>query len=623
MFQQDQQIGSYTLLRKLGRGGFGEVWLAEKRSQFVTKKVAVKLPLDQQVNFDAIRQEASLWEQASGHPNVLPIIDADIVDGQVLIVSEFADGGSLSDKLKFQGKLPFKQAIELTIGILNGLDFLHRRKIIHRDIKPQNILLQGSTPRLADFGISRAMQTTAISSKLVGTDAYMSPEAFDGKRSVQTDIWSVGVVLYQLLAGNLPFPQEHPSERIFAILTKEFPPLSNEIPPSLQRIVSKSLAKQTENRYQTANEMRNELNKCLFEIEHPTMAKTEVLHIPISNQTVTDVTNIEQLFQTQEPKKETAPDPFHSMSPAAQRIVEEAFKTEEPKKQFATNPNPSVRKDESQQYFEEVFEGKDKRLSNEPQKFSDYTQKTVVGPGFYRFAAAVIIGFIALLLVIAGAAYLSAPANLAANKNASNAVLSSTPLMNIEVVKLPSVSLKATVDGKNESLDNLVKFTAQNSFVLEYSIYEVDKFQLIINNKVIKLSKTPPLGGYTSKFEVTKDNLNEILQKGSNEKLTSLTSNSTSIINVELKVTDNVSMEVTNDGKKENISLSSGDVKYFSSQESLSLRYYRGLAEKVQLKVNDKVIITPKADQAKGNSIVCEITKDNLGEILQSGKINQ
>src|SRR5215510_10650486 len=133
MFYEGRQIGSYTLLQKLGKGGFGEVWLAEKRSQFVTKKVAVKLPLDEQVNLDAIRQEAELWEQASGHPNVLPIIDADIYDGQVVIVSEYADGGSLYDRLKREGKLSLQKAVEIAIGILGGLEFLHSRRIIHRD----------------------------------------------------------------------------------------------------------------------------------------------------------------------------------------------------------------------------------------------------------------------------------------------------------------------------------------------------------------------------------------------------------------------------------------------------------------------------------------------------------
>lgn len=276
MFFEGQEIGTYVLLRRLGRGGFGEVWLAEKRSQFVSKKVAVKLPLDDQVNFASISQEAQLWEQASGHPNVLPIIDADIIDGQVLIVSEFADGGSLADLIRRDGKLPILKSIELTIGILNGLEFLHSRQIIHRDIKPANVLLQGETPRLADFGISRAMNATAVSSAVIGTDAYMAPEAFDGKRSVRTDIWSVGVVLYALLADSLPFPQEHPSERLFAILTKDFEPLPDSCDPDLAAIVARALAKQPECRFASAAEMRDALQRVLLRLAHPTHAPTEV-----------------------------------------------------------------------------------------------------------------------------------------------------------------------------------------------------------------------------------------------------------------------------------------------------------------------------------------------------------
>ena len=103
MFNADQQIGPYTLIRRIGRGGFGEVWLAERRSQFFSKKLAIKLPLDEQVDLKTISQEAVLWEQASGHPNVLPIIDADVYDGQIVIASEYAEGGSLADKLKLEG----------------------------------------------------------------------------------------------------------------------------------------------------------------------------------------------------------------------------------------------------------------------------------------------------------------------------------------------------------------------------------------------------------------------------------------------------------------------------------------------------------------------------------------
>jgi serine/threonine protein kinase len=289
MFHAGQLIGLYKLSRKLGKGGFGEVWLAEKHSEVFTKftkKVAVKLPHEEQVDFDAIEQEATLWEQASGHSNVLPIIDVHIYDGQVVIVSEYADGGSLADKLKAEGKLPIKQAVEMSIGILNGLEYLHNKKIIHRDIKPENILLQGDTPRLTDFGISRAMNTSTLSSIVVGTDAYMSPEAFDGKRNVQTDIWSVGVVLYQVLKGDLPFPQPHPSERMYAILTKEFEPFLDDIPAELKEIVQKALAKKPIERYQTVGEMREDLRKFLANLNHSTFAPTEFFHksaVPVVN----------------------------------------------------------------------------------------------------------------------------------------------------------------------------------------------------------------------------------------------------------------------------------------------------------------------------------------------------
>jgi len=263
MFRAGQQIGVYTLISRIGRGGFGEVWLAERRAKFVTTKVAVKLPLDEQVDHEAIKQEAALWEQASGHPNILPIIDADEYDGQIVIVSEYAPDGSLEQWLRQNGKMSVEKAVLTTIQILDGLEFLHSRNIIHRDLKPANILLQGNTLRLADFGISRALRTTASSqtSNISGTFAYMPPEGFDGKRSVQTDIWSVGVNLYQFLTGELPFPQKEPSALIAAIMMREFEPLPKDVPQNLQNVIAKALAKQPENRYASAGEMREDLQR--------------------------------------------------------------------------------------------------------------------------------------------------------------------------------------------------------------------------------------------------------------------------------------------------------------------------------------------------------------------------
>ncbi|CAN5276269.1 hypothetical protein BH10ACI1_BH10ACI1_21100 [soil metagenome] len=280
MFREGLQIGSYKLIKKLGRGGFAQVWLAEKESQFLKKKVAVKLPHVALLDYDTIKREAMLWEQASGHPNVLPIIDADIYDDQVVIVSEYADGGSLAEKIEKTGKLTVKQAVEMTIGILNGLEFLHSKRIIHRDIKPQNILLQGDTPRLTDFGISRVVGNVSVDSIAVGTAAYMSPEAFDGRRNVLTDIWSVGVVLYELLKGSLPFPQENFSDRMMAIHSAEIMPLSLDVPFKLREIVRKALAKNPGDRYQTSAAMRNELQIVWSELSQMHNAKTEIYHVP-------------------------------------------------------------------------------------------------------------------------------------------------------------------------------------------------------------------------------------------------------------------------------------------------------------------------------------------------------
>ncbi|HJU55048.1 MAG TPA: protein kinase [Pyrinomonadaceae bacterium] len=261
MAKPNDTIGPYTLVRKLGRGAFGVVWLAEKRTVLATTKVALKLPNDEDVDLDAVKQEASLWVHASGHANVLTFIDADVYDGQVVIVSEYAPDGSLSNWLEAHGgKAPtVEAAVEMTLGILAGLEHLHRLGIIHRDVKPDNILLQHERPRLADFGIARILKTTSKSTVATGTPAYMSPEAFDGKRNERTDIWSVGVIFYQLLTGRLPFPQTDIPSLLMAIVTRDPEPLPASIPERLRELVKRALEKEPEARFQSAAEMRQAL----------------------------------------------------------------------------------------------------------------------------------------------------------------------------------------------------------------------------------------------------------------------------------------------------------------------------------------------------------------------------
>jgi hypothetical protein len=261
MLRAGDRVGPYTLLNKLGRGSFGVIWLAERRTVITSTQVAIKIPHTEEIDLEAIRREAQLWVRAAGHPNVLPIIEANIYDDYVIIASEYAPDGSLKEWLnRHGGAAPgVDVAVEMTRGILNGLEHLHARSIIHRDLKPENILLQGDTPRLADFGISRVMRTGSQSATIAGTPAYMAPEAFQGKRNEQTDLWAVGAILYELVSGHLPFQGSDLPSLMGAIITQEPTPLSGPIPSGIKNVIERSLNKEMSCRYTSASEMRTAL----------------------------------------------------------------------------------------------------------------------------------------------------------------------------------------------------------------------------------------------------------------------------------------------------------------------------------------------------------------------------
>jgi eukaryotic-like serine/threonine-protein kinase len=264
MFHPNDKVGPYILIKLLGRGSFGEVWLGEKRTIFATTQFALKMPLAENVDVSAIEQEASVWVQSSGHPNVLPIIDADAHDGQIVIVSEYAPDGSLEDWLRRHGGKAdsLVAAVNMIDGILAGLEHLHARKIIHRDLKPANILLQGDSPRLADFGIARVLKATQNSTTMVaGTPLYMSPEAYQNIRTEHMDLWAAAVIFYQLLSGKMPFAGDDLHSLMFAIINVKEKPLPNTIPKPLRDFITTALNKNLNERYPTANAKRKAIQK--------------------------------------------------------------------------------------------------------------------------------------------------------------------------------------------------------------------------------------------------------------------------------------------------------------------------------------------------------------------------
>ena len=273
MLETGDQIGDYNLVKFLGKGQFGEVWLAEKPLKVSTKKVSHALKflsnLGEEVNLQAAGAEVDTWIEAGGHPNVMSVIDMLVVGDHIIIVSEYADGGSLNGWLKANGgKAPTEEkALEMMRGILLGIEHLHSRSVVHRDLKPENILLQGGFPRITDFGISRIVGEGTMSTKAIGSPAYMSPESFAGNKSQQADIWSAGVIFYEMLTGEFPFEHETVWGLVNAIRTEEAKPLPETVSPEVRSIIENALRKEVGERFQTAHEMLLAVERAIYHLK--------------------------------------------------------------------------------------------------------------------------------------------------------------------------------------------------------------------------------------------------------------------------------------------------------------------------------------------------------------------
>jgi serine/threonine-protein kinase len=260
--------GRYRFIEKIGQGGMAKVFLAEDVS--LHRKVAIKV-LGERYAEDAQFVERFQREAraAAGlnHPNIVQVYDHGRANGSYYIAMEYLEGPTLDEVIAEEGHLPSRRAIDLTLQILAALRFAHRHGVVHRDVKPQNmILLRDGRVKVTDFGIARAGSSEMTEAgSIIGTAQYISPEQARGLPvGPPADLYSVGVVLYKMLTGRVPFDGESAvAVAMRHVQERPVPPshLNPDVPPDLERVVMRALAKDVERRYQTADEMGIDLDR--------------------------------------------------------------------------------------------------------------------------------------------------------------------------------------------------------------------------------------------------------------------------------------------------------------------------------------------------------------------------
>jgi len=253
-------IGRYQIKDELGRGGMAVVYRAI--DPHIGRTVALKLlpsELSQNPKFRMRFQREMQTIGTLTHPAIVPLYDAGEHNGQPYLVMRLMAGGSLLDRLK-QGPVSLPETIGMLNRLASALDEAHSQNIIHRDLKPGNILLdEQGLPYLSDFGIAKLTDVTSMTSQgAIGTPAYMSPDHFEGQITLQSDIYALGMILYQMLTGELPYQASTPAEWIRVHLLEVPTPIcaiDPTLPPAIEAIINKALAKHPEHRYSSASKM--------------------------------------------------------------------------------------------------------------------------------------------------------------------------------------------------------------------------------------------------------------------------------------------------------------------------------------------------------------------------------
>jgi serine/threonine protein kinase len=262
MFLQGQKVGKYEILRSLGSGGFGSVFLA--KDTWLNIKVAIKVPHKQSMDLFKLLKEPRL-QAALNHPNIVRTISAEKENRVFFMVMEYVKGKTLEKILEKEKILDSDTAIDYTKQIAYGVDHAHKNKIVHRDLRPSNIIVsEDGTCKITDFGTSVWLSNVPYASTRIGSPPYMAPEQFSGKATFVSDIYSIGCIFYEMLVGRPPIFDPDP----FKILEKAQkgkitpPRLKNDqIPKEIDKIIMKCLAPEIKDRFQKASMILKRLSK--------------------------------------------------------------------------------------------------------------------------------------------------------------------------------------------------------------------------------------------------------------------------------------------------------------------------------------------------------------------------
>src|SRR5512135_3043453 len=260
MVFRGQTLGKYRILEPLGSGGFGTVYLAE--DTWIDKKVALKVPHRQGVDFGELLREPRLLA-ALNHPNIVSILTAEKQENVFFIVMEFVPGETLETVIEREGALDLPLALDYICQICNAVDHAHRHGVLHRDLRPSNVLVSDSgLLKVADFGTSRFLEIAAHGTTVIGSPPYMAPEQFQGKAVFASDLYSLGVTMFQMMTGMLPYDTPSPGD-LGKLMRGELltpPRLKNpKIPKAINDIILKAMAPDIPSRYQRASDLLDDV----------------------------------------------------------------------------------------------------------------------------------------------------------------------------------------------------------------------------------------------------------------------------------------------------------------------------------------------------------------------------